>query len=330
MLKTSMRYFLAVVQHGSIRAASEALRINQSAISRQIQSLEQEYDTTLFERHARGTKLTQSGELLFTSVRDIGFAAERTRSEINALQGLKRGHIRIHTIELMLHSIIPSVMEKFRDRFPGVDFEIVLASSDVVASAVRNGESDFGMTFATPAAPGVSTVFRMPSRLAAFMRPDHKLAGGGTLAVGNLTTWPIGVANRPTGTRQLFDNACRARGVEITPKLETNSVQLLHHFAMMEDAVAVTCDLAFLSSVRGGQLVSRLLDDADLTTGHVELLAMTGRKPTVAAEKFLLFLGREFDRAHAGQGSAFKLAHMTNFAPSSDDVTSSPHDPDCA
>ena len=296
MLKTSMRYFLAVVQHGSIRAAAEALLINQSAISRQIQSLEEEYETSLLERHARGVRLTPAGELLFSAIRDIGFTSDRARSEINALQGLKRGHIKMHVIESMLQHVIPSVVEKFHDQFPGVNFEVMMTSSDAVISAVRNGECDFGITLGTHASPGVNAIYSVDCRLTAIMRPDHPLASVRNLSVANLATWPVGVATRPTGTRQLFDDACRARGVEIIPKIETNSVELLHQFAFMEDAVVVTSDLVFAASIKAGKLVKRSLAEAELNNRRFEVLVMSGRKPTVAAERFLLMLGRALER----------------------------------
>jgi DNA-binding transcriptional LysR family regulator len=299
LLKTSMRYFLAVVQHGSIRAAAEALLINQSAVSRQMQSLEEEYDVALLERYARGVRLTPAGEVLYSAIREMGFSADRTRSEIDALQGLKRGHIRIHTIESMLHQVVPSVIEKFHEQFPGVNFEVVLAGSDAVVAAVRNGETDFGLTLGSHAILGVKTVYRIDCKLSAIMRPDHKLASMRNLSVANLVTWPLGVATRPTGTRQLFDDACSARGVDIKPKLETNSVELLHRFAFMEDAVVVTSDMMFVSSIKEGKLVARPLIEAELNSGHFEVLTMMGRKPTVAAERFLILLGRALERSSA-------------------------------
>ncbi len=296
MLKTSMRYFLAVVQHGSIRAAADALLINQSAISRQIQSLEEEYEASLLERHARGVRLTPAGELLFAAIREIGFASDRTRSEISALHGLKRGHIKMHVIESMLQSVIPSVIEKFHHQFPGVNFEVILAGSDSVVTAVRNGECDFGITLSSHASHGVTPIYSVDCKLTAIMRPDHPLAATRNLSVASLVTWPVGVATRPTGTRQLFDDACRTRGVEIIPKIETNSVELLHQFAFMEDAVVVSSDMVFAASIKAGKLVTRPLADVELNSAHFEVLAMTGRKQTVAAERFLMMLGRALER----------------------------------
>jgi DNA-binding transcriptional LysR family regulator len=300
VLKTSIRYFLAVVQAGSIRGAADALLINQSAISRQVLSLEEEYDVALFERHARGVRLTPAGELLYATVREMGFTAERARSEIDALQGLKRGHIKLHTIESLLFHVVPSVIEKFHHQFPGVSFEVILSGSDAVVTAVRNGETDLGITFASPATPGIKTLYRLPSKLSAIMRPDHPLGQTRNLSVAHLATWPVGVATRPTGTRQLFDNACRSRGVEIVPRLESNSVEMLHRFSGMQDAVVVTSDIVFMNSIKAGLLVARPLVEVELSSGSFEVITMAGKRPTVAAERFLLYLGRELEQTRAG------------------------------
>jgi DNA-binding transcriptional LysR family regulator len=270
------------------------LLINQSAISRQIQILEEEYEVNLFERHARGVRLTPAGELLFCTVREMSFAADRARSEIDALQDLKRGHIKIHSVESMISQVVPNALEKFHKQFPGVNFEVILSSSDAILAAVRQGEADLGVTFASPATPGVRTVYRTACQFRAIMRPDHPLASQRDLSVADLVAWSVGVSPRPTGSRQLFDEACRSRSVEISPKLETNSVELLHRFAFIKNSVVVTSVEVLSPSLRTGRLVAIPLNEVEFHGVNYEILTMVGRKPTVAAERFLLFLGHEF------------------------------------
>ena len=60
-----LKIFHAVAEAGNFTKATYILNLSQSAISRQIQSLEQELKTQLFERHARGLSLTENGEYLF-------------------------------------------------------------------------------------------------------------------------------------------------------------------------------------------------------------------------------------------------------------------------
>ena len=66
-----LKIFHAVAESGNFTKATYALNLSQSAISRQIQSLEQELKTHLFERHARGLSLTENGEYLFKTAREV-------------------------------------------------------------------------------------------------------------------------------------------------------------------------------------------------------------------------------------------------------------------
>ena len=62
-----LRIFHAVADKGSLTHAGEVLHLSQSAVSRQIRSLEESLAVTLFHRHARGLILTEQGELLFAA-----------------------------------------------------------------------------------------------------------------------------------------------------------------------------------------------------------------------------------------------------------------------
>src|SRR3954463_2877091 len=87
MINAGLRYFAAVARHGSIREAAGELHIAQSALSRQIVKLEQEFGVQLFHRHARGVELTSAGEIFLhyavSSLRQV----DRVRSELDALKG---------------------------------------------------------------------------------------------------------------------------------------------------------------------------------------------------------------------------------------------------
>src|SRR3984893_6650959 len=144
MIKASLRYFGAVVQHGSIRAAAEALHVAQSAVSRQLQSLEQELDVQLIERRARGISPTPAGELLYRYWREASFHVERLRSEVDGLQGLRRGNVRIATVESLTTGLLADAIDKFRAHHPGVTFEIMMSGSNGVTQAVRSGEAGRG------------------------------------------------------------------------------------------------------------------------------------------------------------------------------------------
>src|SRR6202789_1529223 len=77
-----LRVFHAVAEAGSFTHAGEALNLSQSAVSRQISALEESLHVPLFHRHARGLILTEQGELLFNTARDIFAKLGLTEAQI--------------------------------------------------------------------------------------------------------------------------------------------------------------------------------------------------------------------------------------------------------
>jgi DNA-binding transcriptional LysR family regulator len=94
-----LRYIDEVARCGSIRTAADRLHVAPSAISRHIRNIEEDIGLLLFERHARGVVLTAAGVLFARSARSALLDHDRIRSEIEDVKGLRRGHIRIHTID---------------------------------------------------------------------------------------------------------------------------------------------------------------------------------------------------------------------------------------
>ena len=76
-----LRVFHAVAEAGSFTHAGDALNLSQSAVSRKITSLEHDLQISLFHRHARGLKLTEQGEVLHSTVREVIASARMPRAD---------------------------------------------------------------------------------------------------------------------------------------------------------------------------------------------------------------------------------------------------------
>lgn len=287
MFKKSVRYFGAVVEHGSVRAAAEALHIAQSAVSRQLQALEHDLGVPLFERRPRGIVLTAAGEILHRSVREATFHIERLRSEIDALQGLRRGHVRLATAESFINTFVPRAIDRFRTKHPGVNFEVAVAGSDGVVQAVKTGDVDLGICFNQPAAPEVAVVLRHQEPICAMVAPSHPLARLRQMSIADLTGIPVGLSPRWSGTRQLVDAVCAKSGVTLTIALESNSIDLLHRFALIGQGVAFLIRSACMESLQAGRLVAIPVTDPSFRLATVEVVALANRRLPLAAEEFL-------------------------------------------
>ncbi|MGG5819470.1 LysR family transcriptional regulator [Falsiroseomonas sp. HW251] len=297
MLRTSLRYFDAIVRLGSIRAAALHLRIAQSAVSRQVQALEDEVGARLFERSRRGVQLTQAGALLRDYVREASFHAERLRSELDALQNLRRGTVRLHVIESAIPHLVPTAIADFRADHPGIAFAVVVAGSSQVLDAVREAEADIGIAFGCSAVPELQVRGRIAEPLCAVMRADHPLATLPSVTVRQTLQWPIGIPLTGGGTCTLLNAALAAAGLRLTPALETNSIDLLRRFALNGKGITFLPRLMVAGEAPNRDLAVVPVEDSPMPQGHVEIVTLRGRALPLAAEEFAGYLLRRLDQA---------------------------------
>lgn len=294
MVNSGLRYFTAVARHRSIREAAEELHIAQSALSRQIHKLEEDFGVPLFQRHARGVELTSAGEIFLRYARSSLRQVERVRSELDALKGLRRGTVNIQSIESLVQHLLPRAIARFSERHPGITFDVTIDGTDHIVAAVREGRTDIGLAFYPPAECEVTSVFRMREPLVALMSPSHPLAKKPRVSLAESVAYPIALPVRNSGSRILIDVACKAAGIYISPVLETNSTQLMVHFVHVNHGITFLSRLSAWDSLRAGEIVAVPMRDRVVNSATIDAITHASRQLPVAAEEFLRFLQGEF------------------------------------
>jgi DNA-binding transcriptional LysR family regulator len=287
------RYFAAIAQHCSIRDAANALHVAQSALSRQLLKLEQELGAILFERHARGVTLTAAGEVYLRYARDQIAQTEHMRAEFNALNGLHRGTVRISAIESLTRSLLPRVIAGFRDSHPGVGFEVKMDGSERIIDAVREIDTDIGITYYSQPASDLTVRISVPEPMMAIVSSRHRLAKNTKVNLQDLAAWPAALTARGSRSRSLIDAACWNEAVSLSPVLETNSVELLTGLVEHSEAVTLLLRLSAEDAVRAGRLVALPVQSDILATGTVEVLTRASRKLSRVGEEFLAFFAKQ-------------------------------------
>jgi len=123
-----LRIFHAVADAGSFTHAGETLHLSQSAVSRQISSLEDSLNAKLFHRHARGLILTEQGELLYRTVHDVFAKLTMVEARLSDSHEQPQGPLKIATtVGLGSLWLTPRISE-FIDLYP--DIEVTLITTD--------------------------------------------------------------------------------------------------------------------------------------------------------------------------------------------------------
>jgi len=149
----NLKYFLAVVDAGSVTRAAEVLDIAQPALSQALSRMERDLGVKLFERTRRGAQLTPAGEAIVEDIRlsvaRIDAASHRAR-EIGAQRG---GRLTIGFASAALFSLLPRAIAALREEVPNVELMLREMSNAEQASALEKGTIDIGLLH-TPVAVG--------------------------------------------------------------------------------------------------------------------------------------------------------------------------------
>jgi DNA-binding transcriptional LysR family regulator len=129
-----LRIFHAVADAGSFTHAGETLHLSQSAVSRQISSLEESLSSRLFHRHARGLILTEQGELLYRTVHDVFAKLTMVEARLTDSQEQPQGPLKIATtVGLGSLWLTPRITE-FIEMYPDIEVNLITTDEELDVS----------------------------------------------------------------------------------------------------------------------------------------------------------------------------------------------------
>ncbi len=138
--------FLEIVRLKSFSKAALTCYRTQPAISAQVRQLEQELNTTLFERFGTKISLTVAGRIFAEHAEQILAIRRRAQDAINELERVPRGELVIAANEATCIYVLPSVFAEFKKQFPNVQLSVDRSYGTRVVQAVLDNQADFGIT----------------------------------------------------------------------------------------------------------------------------------------------------------------------------------------
>lgn len=281
-----LKYFDEVARVGSIRQAAERLHVAPSAVNRRIQDLEAELDTPLFERLPRGMRLTAAGELFVRYVRDRSSALDDVRSQIEELQGMRRGSVKIVASQALAPQFMPQLVADFRRAHPLVEFQVRIGDHVQALRELRAFETDLVLVFNLAPEPDLQVVGQFEQRLVATMHRSHPLAQrAGGVRLRECMDHPLVLPNREVGGRQLLERYLVRSSVKLRPVIESNSFEFLR--GCLRHGHAISFQIAIGAVSEGGEFVSREITDRQFPGGHLVLAHLRGRQLPVVAHAFM-------------------------------------------
>jgi len=254
-----LRVFHAVADAGSFTHAGDTLSLSQSAVSRQISALEEALQVPLFHRHARGLILTEQGESLNRTVRDVFAKLAMTEALLTESRDRPAGRLTVTTTVAFGAAWLAPRVHDFLDLYPDVTMNLVLDDADLDL-AMR--QADVAVRMHPPRQPDLVQRALMSIEWHVVASPDYLARAGTPTTVAELDGHKLilfGGYNPPVSEINWLSTIGRTANDPRRALLEVNSLHAMRGAVLSGLGLAALPD--YLANEIGDGKLVRVLDD---------------------------------------------------------------------
>jgi DNA-binding transcriptional LysR family regulator len=217
-----LRYFITVVDEGSVTRAAQRLRIAQPSLSQALRAFESELGVQLFHRVGRGLRLSSAGEALLGPARQILRTIDEARDAISGVLELQKGLLEIAALATLAVDPMATLIGRFRARHPGVEVRVIEPeSADGVRALVRDGACELGAAH-LPLRDQQLAAHPLGEQELLFVLPPNAASDDERpLGARELADTPLVVSPPGTSTRILLEQALTRVGATPTIAVQT-------------------------------------------------------------------------------------------------------------
>ncbi|SCY86083.1 LysR family transcriptional regulator [Lysinibacillus fusiformis] len=136
--------FSKAAELNSFTKTAEKLGLTQSAVSHAITSLEKEFNFPLFIRNNSAIKLTQNGMNLLVTIREILYYNDILKQEVNAINGLNKGTVKVGVFSSISTKWIPFIMKEMEKKYPNIEIKLIEGNYAEIEKWLLDNEVDCG------------------------------------------------------------------------------------------------------------------------------------------------------------------------------------------
>ena len=256
------KIFYYVARYKNFTKAAQALGSSQPNVTRAMNCLEQQINSTLFVRNNRGIQLTPEGEKLYIRVTAAMTQLMAAEEELADSASLSHGSISIGASETALNIFLLDKLKAFHMVNPGIRLKIYNHSTPEAVDAVKNGLVDFAVVS--------SPVYADSSLKTVVLHSFQEILVGGTtftalgsqeLSIRELTDYPLICLGRETMTFRFYDRIFREHGVELAPDTEAATTDQILPLVKCELGLAFIPELMAREAVKNKEVVKLSLEE---------------------------------------------------------------------
>lgn len=281
-----IRAFLAVAHSGSFAKAAVELNLSPSALTVQIQQLEEWLGVPLLDRSPRQVSLTAAGQNNLGLMEKLLLDLDNIVASSRDLAALRRGVVTLAALPSLCSSALPPLLKRFRRDFPGVQVRLRDVVAQHIETLVREGEVDVGLGVRPRRGHGLGFEVVMVDRLCLFVPTDHQLAVRTSVQLKDLVEQPMILTGRDSSVRERVEQLFAADSLPLMPGLEANYMSTV--LALVRQGLGMTLLPESADDGRDDLIKVRVQHPG--VSREIGLITRTGQALSPAAQQFVQLL----------------------------------------
>ena len=278
-----IQYFFSVIEHGNLSSAAQSLRVSQPTLSRQIQAIEEQFQTPLFIRGGRGMMLTDAGKQLHEGLQSIERQLRLLKTDVAAVSVEPSGEVAFGIPPSPRGLIAVPLMKAFNAAYPRIVVRVIEETSAQLRDLVANGVLDLAITNTFEPSHGIASQQLGRERMLLVGPPGAELSMRNETLIKTLAGLPLILTMRPNSLRLTIETGLGLHGLQPNVRFEANTLPLMTDLVIAGLGYTVLPACGVRNLVKQGQVSASPI--ADLFVTWLVARPKT-RSLGVAAERF--------------------------------------------
>ncbi|HEY9610212.1 LysR family transcriptional regulator [Allocoleopsis sp.] len=324
-----LKVFEAVARHNSFTRAAEELFLTQPTVSMQVKQLTKAVGMPLFDQVGKRLYLTQAGEELVKTCRELFDKLDQFEMTIADLKGLKQGRLRLGVITTAKY-FVPRLLGPFCKRYPGIDVSLQVTNHEHILNRLNENLDDLYVMSQLPESMEVTYKLVLENPLVVLAPANHPLAQEKNIPLERIASEPFIMREPGSGTRKAVQALFDEHKLSLKVQLDLGSNEAI------KQAIAGGLGLSILSL----HTVALEVPNSQLTVLDVQHFPIerywyaiypNGKQLSIVARTFLDYLlieGKQLAEQTAKRKMADPVSSSKNTTPSAEDFEDREHPAD--
>ena len=274
-----IRAFLKIAETRNFTRAANDLHVSQSALTVQVQQLEESLGVRLFDRNKRGVTLTAAGKDVFGPLQRLFNDAQTIVEYARDLSSASTGFVSIAALPTVCAGPLPELVRSFLNSHPGIRVQI----SDVIAERVREAvlkrEVDFGIGTLHGRDAELRATPLFQDRLVVFTPPGHPLSEKRTVTLREASAHGLILPGRASSVREAVEAIAHRERLLLDIRYETNFMPTALAFVRANLGIAILPESAAgaeTSDIRDRSIEQPLCESPDRAASEERCHSIAG------------------------------------------------------